>query len=325
MTSLLVSALAVALSVVGGAAQAPALTTSGTEPLVSAGWMQEVDGELYVNGPAVAQVAATLDVYSKPVPGYDRVGYFGQAWATKVDGCDTRNRILKRDMVSSNTDWSSKGDSCTVTRGVLDDPYTGTVIQFQHSNYPTKKAGNSSTIQIDHIVPLKAAWNGGANTWTQDKRVQFANDPVNLWAAQGSANGAKRGDLFGAWKPANSAFWCEYVAKQVWVLDQYDIAVLQSDKDAFVAEAQTCLLPGAASNPQQSTTPAPTESTTSATPAHSESPAAAAHADHSRQDMVNIGLMILGGISVVVIAWALASFYVKNSAARRAGKNRTSD
>lgn len=256
MTTLASLALAVAI-VVAPAAQAPAPTLSGTEPLVQAGWMQVVDGETYVDGPSVAKVAETLRVYTAETPGYDRVGKFGAPWVTKVDKCDTRNRILKRDFAS----YKTLDDGCTVVLGVFDDPYTAKAINFQHDNYPTKKAGNSSTVQIDHIIPLKAAWSGGAKEWSQERRIQFANDPVNLWASDGPANGKKQDALFGQWKPANTAFWCEYVAKQVWVLDIYDVSVTQSDKDAFVAEANSCTLPGSTgAEPAATPSDAPTAS-----------------------------------------------------------------
>lgn len=217
-------------------AQPAAPTVSGTEPLIEAGWMVVVDGETYVDGNVVGEVAATLDTYSGETPGYNREEKFGSAWVTKIDGCDTRNRILQRDLVSFQT----RDDGCTVVTGIFDDPYTGKTIDFQRSNYPNKGDGNSKTIEIDHIVPLKAGWNGGADTWTQEERIAFANDPMNLWASDGPTNSSKSDSLFGAWQPPNTDFLCEYVAKQVWVLDFYDIAVLQSDKDALVSQSATC-------------------------------------------------------------------------------------
>ena len=39
-----------------------------------------------------------------------------------------------------------------------------------------------------HVVPLKWAWDHGADTWSRDKREKFANDPVNLWSVELSLN-----------------------------------------------------------------------------------------------------------------------------------------
>lgn len=266
------SALILAVALVAApAAQTPIITDSGTEPLIEAGWIVPVDGELYVDGAAVAPVAASLDTYEKGTPGYQRVEKFGDAWNVMIDGCDTRNRILQRDFVTFET----RDDGCTVVTGVFDDPYSGVTLDFQHSNYPTKGAGNSGAIQIDHIVPLKAGWDGGAHGWTQELREQFANDPMNLWASDGPLNGSKGEKLMGAWQPPNTAFYCEYAAKMVWVLDTYDLAVLPSDQTYLVDTLNGCALPAATGEiaaPSAEPTPAETPVTSESAPAQQSSP-----------------------------------------------------
>ncbi len=49
----------------------------------------------------------------------------------------------------------------------------------------------SSDVQIDHIVALSDAWQKGAQQLNADQRKEFANDPLNLMAADGPTNGAK--------------------------------------------------------------------------------------------------------------------------------------
>ena len=65
---------------------------------------------------------------------------------------------------------------CRVISGRWVSPFTGNVIQ------------NSRDIDIDHAVPLKWAWNRGANEWPPGKREKFANDLVNLWPVESSLN-----------------------------------------------------------------------------------------------------------------------------------------
>ena len=84
---------------------------------------------------------------------------------------------------------------CVVISGVLDDPYTATVIRF------VRGAGTSDEVQIDHIVPLSWAWGYGAGGWTEDQRKAFANDPRNLRAVEGSANMSKGDSGPGEWMP----------------------------------------------------------------------------------------------------------------------------
>lgn len=266
------SALVLAVALVAApAVQTPIITDSGTEPLIEAGWIVPVDGELYVDGAAVAPVAASLDTYTEKRNDYDREEQFGAAWNVKIDGCDTRNRILQRDFITFET----RDDGCTVVTGVFDDPYSGVTLDFQHSNYPTKGAGNSGAIQIDHIVPLKAGWDGGAYGWTQELREQFANDPMNLWASDGPLNGSKGEKLMGAWQPPNTAFYCEYAAKMVWVLDTYDLAVLPSDQTYLVDTLNGCALPATTDEiaaPSAEPTPAETPVTSESAPAQQYNP-----------------------------------------------------
>ena len=73
-----------------------------------------------------------------PKTDYSR-SQFGSGWAT-TSGCDTRNIILYRDLREYILD-----DTCRVMSGILDDPYTGTVIPFTRGE---------SDIQIDHVVAL---------------------------------------------------------------------------------------------------------------------------------------------------------------------------
>ncbi len=109
--------------------------------------------------------------------GYTRA-QFGETWTDNNNdplghnGCDTRNDILRRDLTSVALKPGSNG--CTVLTGTLADPYTATTISF------TRGASTSTAIQIDHVVPLGDAWQTGAQTMTAQRRVDLANDPLNL-------------------------------------------------------------------------------------------------------------------------------------------------
>lgn len=222
--------------------QDPIVTESNIADLSTAGWIDEVDGDLYVDGETAALGASALDTYTVETPGYDRTAMFGPAWSTMIDGCDTRNRILQRDFATFTL---ASGSTCTVTTGVFDDPYSGETLNFQRTNFPNPGDGNSSAVQIDHIIPLKAGWNGGASGWTQEKRVELANDPANLWASKGSLNSSKGDRLYDSWTVPNTEFTCQYVAQMVWVATKYDVAVLPADKAAMVSTLSSpeCELP----------------------------------------------------------------------------------
>lgn len=100
---------------------------------------------------------------------------FGHGWGDPDKDCqDSRAEALI--VTSATTVRFADGDRCRVTTGRWISPFTGNVIQ------------NSSDIDIDHVVPLKWAWERGASRWPLTKREKFANDPVNLWPVELSLN-----------------------------------------------------------------------------------------------------------------------------------------
>lgn len=153
-------------------------------------------------------------------PDFDR-DEFGHGWLDPDDnGCDTRNDILRRDL----TELAMHADGCKVLAGTLADPYTGRSITF------TRGAATSAAVQIDHILPLKAAWDAGAWKWNDDRREQFANDPANLLASDGPANMSKGARTLSEWTPENEAFHCDYAALTVRIYDKYDLAIDDADR-----------------------------------------------------------------------------------------------
>jgi hypothetical protein len=170
----------------------------------------------------------TLSIKGRaPKTGYSRE-QFGTGWAT-IDGCDMRNIILNRDLTNVVID-----EKCNVLSGILNDPYTGKVISFIRGN------NTSEAIQIDHVVALSDAWQKGAQQLQKSKRVELANDPLELLAVDGLTN-QKKGDGDAAtWLPPNKAFRCQYVARQVAVKQKYSLWVTQAEYDAIKAVLNKC-------------------------------------------------------------------------------------
>lgn len=162
-----------------------------------------------------------------PKTGYAR-DQFGAGWGSAA-GCDTRNTILYRDLVDSTL-----GAGCKVARGTLQDPYTGTTITFMRGQ------DTSSDVQIDHVVALSDAWQKGAQQLSYERRVAFANDPLNLLAVDGEANQEKSDGDAATWLPANKPFRCQYVARQIAVKQSYDLWVTAAEKNAMIRVLQNC-------------------------------------------------------------------------------------
>jgi len=158
------------------------------------------------------------------LPGYSRGCkqgqgcVFGPAWSDDNDarlghdGCDTRNNVLAAQLTS--VAYRNGSRPCVVVSGSLADPYSGKTVAF------SKRDGGE--IQIDHVYPLAAAWDMGADVWPLEERMRFANDvDFNLLAVNGSANQSKGDDTPSDWLPPAAAYRCFYAGKYLSVAAQY--------------------------------------------------------------------------------------------------------
>lgn len=167
----------------------------------------------------------TLAVKGK-APGSDyQRSAFGEAWLdADANGCDTRNDILRRDMVNvAFTD----GSGCLLSSGTLAEPYTGNEVSFQRGK------DSSGAVQIDHVVALGNAWKTGAAALTPVQRQNLANDPLNLLAVDGQANQDKSDGDAATWLPPSKKFRCHYVARQISVKAAYQLWVTPAEKAAM--------------------------------------------------------------------------------------------
>ena len=180
---------------------------------------------------SIAQVLASISVKGRaPKTGYTR-DQFGPAWKdVDKNGCDTRNDILKRDLVTV----IYKSSDCVILSGVLNDPYSGEDIQF------LRGVATSSLVQIDHVVALSNAWQTGAFALTLTQRTALANDPLNLLAVKGSLNSQKSDGDAATWLPPLKSFRCDYVARQLAVKNKYGLWLTASEKDAIILILSKC-------------------------------------------------------------------------------------
>lgn len=92
---------------------------------------------------------------------------------------------------------------------------------------------------IDHIVPISFAWQMGAAVWSRDKRLQFANDPLNLVLTSDTANSAKGDSDPASWLPPNKAIRCPYVQRFAQVSLKYSMPVTPADKQIMLAQCSS--------------------------------------------------------------------------------------
>ncbi|QYC42768.1 hypothetical protein Nocox_25835 [Nonomuraea coxensis DSM 45129] len=165
--------------------------------------------------------------------GYERTR-FGENWADTApgvpyagNGCRTRDDLLARD--GRDVKYRA-GSRCEVVSLTLEDPYTGRLIRW-HKN----RAGE---VQVDHVVPLNYGWRMGAPRWPMSKRLDFANDPLNLLPVAGAANEEKDASGPSGWLPPQRRVRCAYVTRFAQVAVKYGVPVTPADKKAMLAQCR---------------------------------------------------------------------------------------
>lgn len=146
-------------------------------------------------------------------------------WSTVSGTCNTREHVLKRDGTNVVQD-----SSCAAVSGRWYSPYDGATWTA------------ASDVDIDHIVPLAAAWRSGAASWTTSKRGLFANDieGPQLIAVTDNVNQAKGDQTPATWKPPLQSYHCTYARMWVGTKSKWGLSVNQTEKTELSRMLGTC-------------------------------------------------------------------------------------
>lgn len=127
--------------------------------------------------------------------------------------CSTREAVMLEQLDPQRVNGCDALDTTAV------DPYTDKPLDI-HS------------IEIDHLVPLRAAWDLGATAWAPQQRQAFANDrALNLIAVDHTVNQDKSDGTPGEWMPPANQCW--YGARYVRVIDTYGLALTVADYEVL--------------------------------------------------------------------------------------------
>ncbi|MEU0877684.1 HNH endonuclease family protein [Lentzea sp. NPDC005914] len=173
---------------------------------------------------AKSKLAALTVRADGPMTGYSRDKF--PHWITKPGTtCNTREEVLKRDGTNVVTD-----SSCAATSGRWYSPYDGATLTA------------ASDLDIDHIVPLAAAWRSGAASWTTAQRQAFANDMTHpqLIAVTDNVNQAKGDQTPATWKPPLTSYWCTYAKMWVGTKSYYGLSVNSAEKTELTGMLGRC-------------------------------------------------------------------------------------
>jgi hypothetical protein len=130
--------------------------------------------------------------------------------------------------------------SITATTGIGCSVLTGSWF----SVYDAVTITESSRLDIDHMIPLKEAWDSGANTWSADRRQAFASDldlPQALIAVSESSNRSKSARDPAERLPTNSSYVCQYVEDWMIVKTKWDLTVDTKEFEALRSVSVKCV------------------------------------------------------------------------------------
>ena len=195
------------------------------------------------------QLLARLATAPEHTGGYSRALFVHWIDADH-DGCSTRSEVL----IEESRTTARIGSGCSVS-GSWRSAYDGVTTTRAYS------------FDIDHMVPLKEAWDSGAWTWTAARRSDYANDlgdSRSLRAVSAASNRSKGDRDPAQWLPPLASFHCTYatewvVVKVRWGLsvDTRERATLQGILAACPAPIVTvAVIPAAATAPPPAPTPA---------------------------------------------------------------------
>lgn len=164
--------------------------------------------------PLALDVLVGIPVMREHGDGYDRELF--EHWIT-IGGCSTRENVLIRD---SLTPAQVDPFGCRVVAGDWLSPFDG------------ETWDSPADVDIDHVIPLKEAWDSGAWSWTASQRRAFANDLTDrrtLRAVTDNVNQAKGDKDPSNWMPPLQTAWCPYLADWIAIKARWQLSMDESE------------------------------------------------------------------------------------------------
>jgi hypothetical protein len=153
---------------------------------------------------------SSLKIEGEYPNGYNR-DFFRHWIDADGDGCNTRREVLIQE---SRVDVSISGNCQVAGRWV--------------SLFDNVSTTDASSFDVDHMVPLKEAWDSGAYSWDSGTRTAFANDlryAHSLVAVTASSNRSKSDRDPAQWLPTNNDFHCSYAFRWLAVKYRWSLSV----------------------------------------------------------------------------------------------------
>lgn len=158
----------------------------------------------------------TITVANENGAGYDR-DLFPHWLDLDGNGCSAREDVL---IAESLTPAQVDPFGCKVVEGDWVSAYDG------------EETTTPSEFDIDHVIPLKEAWDSGAWNWSPAARTAFANDLTDdrtLIAVSASSNRSKGDKDPSNWVPPLARDLCRYLGDWVSIKARWNLTMDQSE------------------------------------------------------------------------------------------------
>lgn len=128
----------------------------------------------------------------------------------------TRQEMLV--LTSRQTVSFTNPRNCVVRTGEWLDEYTGKVFTV------------AVQLEVDHIIPRLYAHSHGGDRWSAQKKLQFANDPMNLMLVEKREQRRKQDRGPTRYLPPREEFHCQYARTWEAIADKYDLQLASRDR-----------------------------------------------------------------------------------------------
>lgn len=162
------------------------------------------------------------------IPDYDRGDW--RHWVDADRDCQDA-RVEAMIAESSVAVVYADARECKVATGQWVDLYTGDTI------------AESSSVDMDHMVPLKNAHDSGGWEWDAQRREEYANYLAyddHLIGVTASANRSKGAKGPEEWKPPANSYWCDYAIDWITIKAEWGLTANAEEWDALVDMLATC-------------------------------------------------------------------------------------
>ena len=194
--------------------------------------------------------------------------YWGQSYHCHVTACEmpdtfdfrrrARDSLLtdyrKREKFFNEDDWSFEKDfdgdcqstrqeilvltsrvdvrytnprNCVVRTGEWLDEYTGELFKV------------AVKLEVDHIIPRMYAHTHGGDRWMPEKKLAFANDPLNIMLVERREIRRKRDRGPSRYLPRDE-FQCEYINLWKQISEKYDLQLSTTDRSTISRLTADC-------------------------------------------------------------------------------------